>query len=389
MAARSFQLLKRNRPGSGDFSRYLDKYIGGNKLALLRSGGEVFNAMWEAIDSAKETIHLESYMFNGDRTGREFARRLQEKARLGVRVRVIFDSIGSMYLSSVLVNRMRNSGIQLLEYHPIAPWRPRWSWGRRDHRKILVVDGKVAFTGGVNISDDHAPVRDGGREWRDTHVRLEGPAAYELDRLFRSVWYKETGRWFKSVGIAHYARGNSLVWVAANQEFLHRYRIRSAYLSALRAARKEVLISNAYFLPDRRTRHALAAASRRGVCVKILVPGSSDIKSVWYASRYRYAALLRHGVRLFEWPGPVLHEKIAVVDETWCAVGSYNMDHRSLLHNLEVNLHILNSKFVGELAQLIRDGIAGSKEIKLEGWERRPYREKVLERFFYFFRYFF
>lgn len=383
------QLLKRRPAGSGDFSRHLDQYVGGNTLALLPTGGEVFKAMRDAIESARETVHLESYIFNSDKTGGEFARLLQEKARSGVRVRVILDSVGSMGIDPVFVTRLRNSGVQILEYHPVAPWRPRWSWGRRDHRKILVVDGKTAFTGGVNISDDHAPIEEGGSDWRDVHVRLEGPAAYELDRLFRAVWFKETGRWFRSKGHPEYIRGSSRVWVAANQEFLHRYRIRSAYLNALRAAREEVLIANAYFLPDRRIRRALAAAVRRGVQVKILVQGRSDIVSVWHASRYRYDFLLRHGVRLFEWPHSMLHEKAAAVDRTWSAVGSYNMDHRSLLHNLEVNLHVLDRDFSAELARLISEDIAQSREIGLEQWRRRSYREKAMERFFYLFRYFF
>lgn len=383
------KLLRRAPAGSGDFSRYQENYIGGNSLTLLSTGSEIFRSMLEAIDSAKESVHLESYILASDKTGEEFSRRLREKARAGVRVRVIFDAVGSIDIDPVFVNRLRNSGAQILEYHPVAPWRPRWAWGRRDHRKILVVDGKTAFTGGVNIWDVHLPIAEGGQDWRDLHVRLEGPAAYVLDRLFRAVWFKEAGRWFDSQGHPEYARGTSRVWVAANQEFLHRYRIRSNYLSALRAARREVLIANAYFLPDRRIRRALGAAARRGVKVLVLVQGKSDILSVWYASRYRYDFLLRHGVRLLEWNGPILHEKAAVVDGTWSAVGSYNMDHRSLLHNLEVNLHVLDPEFAARLSGLLAQDMAQAREIKLEEWRRRPYREKVLERFFYLFRYFF
>lgn len=383
------RLLRRPPAGSGDFSRHIDRYVGGNTLTLLSKGGETFRSMWEAIDAARQTVHLESYILKGDKTGQEFSRRLQEKARAGVRVRIIFDCVGSMDLDPAFIGRLRNSGVALLEYHPVAPWRPRWSWGRRDHRKLLVVDGSIAFTGGVNISDDHAPLEEGGSDWRDVHVRLEGPAAFELDRLFRAVWFKETGRWFPLESPARAPRGGALVWAAANEEFLHRYRIRSAYLSALRAARREVLIANAYFVPDGRIRRALAAAVRRGVAVSVLVPGRSDVPSVWRASRATYGFLLRHGVRLFEWPGPILHAKAAAVDGTWSAVGSYNMDHRSLHHNLEVNLHILDRDFSAELAALIAEDIAQSREIRLEDWRRRPYREKAIEWFFHLFRYFF
>lgn len=367
----------------------MDQYVGGNRLELLPDGAAVFKSMWQAIEAAKETIHLETYILRSDRTGQEFSKRLQEKARRGVRVRLIFDSVGAMDIDPVFLNRLRNSGVQMLEYHPIAPWRPRWAWGRRDHRKILVVDGKTAFTGGVNISDAHLAAAEGGQDWRDAHVRLEGPAAYELDRLFRAVWFKETGRWFRSEGHPNDVRGQSLVRVAANQEFLHRFRIRAAYLSALRASQREVLMANAYFLPDRRVRRALAAAAGRGVSVQILVQGRSDILSVQYASRYRYDFLLRHGVRLFEYSGSILHAKTAAIDGTWSAAGSYNMDHRSLMHNLEVNLHVLDRHFSGQMAQRLREDIAQSREIKLADWRRRPWRDRILERFFYLFRYFF
>jgi cardiolipin synthase len=303
-------------------------------------------------------------------------------------VRLIFDAIGALGIDPAFLNRLRNAGVQLLEYHPVAPWRPRWAWGRRDHRKILVVDGRTAFTGGVNIWDAHAPVSEGGSDWRDAHVRLEGPAVQELERLFRAVWYKETRRSFK-LHPAGDARGESRVRVAANQEFLHRYSIHSAYLNALRAAREEVLIANAYFLPGRRIRAALAGAARRGVSVKILAQGRPDVLAAWLASRALYDGLLKSGVRLFAWPGPILHEKTAVVDGLWSAIGSYNMDHRSLKHNLEVNLHILDRDFARRLSSWMKEGIAQSPELVLEQWRRRPAIEKLMEQCLYQFHYFF
>lgn len=383
------ELLKTTKPGSGDFNRDRDKFIGGNKLELFSRGADLYRSMWDAIESARETVHLETYILRADRAGGEFAARLEERARAGVRVRLIFDSIGSLGLDPAYVTRLRNAGVQVLEYHPVAPWRPRWAWGRRDHRKILVVDGQVAFTGGANVCDDHLPLEQGGKDWHDAHVRLEGPAAYDLDRLFRATWFKETGRWFVSQGHPHHARGDSRVWIAANEEFLHRFRIRRGYLNALRAAQKEVLIANAYFVPDFRTRHALAAAVRRGVSVRILVPGHSDILSVWLAGRYEFDAMLRRGVRIHQWQGPMLHEKTAVIDSTWCTVGSYNLDHVSLLRNLEVNLHILDAAFARRMKERFEADAAASQEIKLEDWKRRPLSEKALERFFYLFRYFF
>lgn len=383
------RLVRRFRPGSGDFTRGLENYVEGNQLSLLSTGGDVYRAMWRAIEEAQETVHLEVYILRSDRTGKEFARRLEAKARAGVRVRVIFDAVGSMGIDAVFLNRLRNAGVQFLEYHPVAPWRPRWAWNRRDHRKSLIIDSRVAFTGGVNICDDHAPLEDLGRDWRDVHVRVEGPAALELDRVFRQLWYKETKRWFPlDVGLTPLS-GGSKVWVAANEEFLHRYRIRAAYLAALRAAREEVIIANAYFVPDFRTTRALASAARRGVDVRVLVQGESDIRSVWYAGRYKYDYLLRHGVRLYEWRGPVLHAKTAVVDRGWSTVGSYNMDHRSLLMNLEVNLNVLDAGFGRKLSDALRADIAQSPEITLDAWRKRPYFEQVKERFWHLFQYFF
>ncbi|MEK7859145.1 MAG: phospholipase D-like domain-containing protein [Elusimicrobiota bacterium] len=373
------RILKLTPAGNGDFSYQADKYIGGNKLTLLPTGGEAYRSMWDAIEGAKETVHLETYIFSSDKTGQEFARRLEAQARKGVRVRVIFDAVGSLDIDQVFLTRMRNAGVQLLEYHPVAPWRPRWTWTRRDHRKLLVVDGKVAFTGGVNISDEHAPIAEGGSDWHDVHVRLEGPAAYQAERLFRSVWFKETQRWFASEGHPDHLRGESKVWVAANEEFLHRYRIRSAYLSALRAAAREVRIANAYFSPDLPTRLALSAAAKRGVSVRVLVQGRTDITSIWYAGRYHYDYLLRHDVRLFEWMGTVLHSKTALIDRQWASVGSYNMDRWSLLHNLEVNLNILDPDFAAQLNARFEGDMSQAREIKLDEWRRRPAFDKIAE----------
>lgn len=383
------RILKWPPAGTGDFNYHLDKYIGGNKVTFLATGGETYRAMLEAIEGAKESIHLETYILHSDKIGRRFAAALEAKARTGVRVRIIFDSIGSLEIDAVYLTRLRNSGVQLLEYHPIAPWRPRWAWGRRDHRKILVVDGRVGFAGSININDNHAPVEDGGGDWHDAHLRVEGPAAFALDRLFRSVWFKETERWFSLSSHPEHVRGDSKVWVAANEEFLHRYRIRSAYLNAVRAARDTVSIANAYFLPDLPSRMALAAAARRGVAVRLLVQGRTDIASVWYAGRKNYDYLLRHGVRIYEWTGPILHQKSCVVDDLWCTVGSYNMDHLSLLMNLEVNLHVQDRHLAKRMHENFDDDVARSRPILLEEWRRRPLSEKVIERVFHMFSSFF
>ncbi len=380
-------LLRRQPAGSQIFTRRPDRYAPGNDIQILDGGEAAFTAMFEALSLARRTIHLESYIFEGA-AAREFSRRLCAAAKRGVRVRLIYDSLGSLNIERGLLERLRHDGVDILEYHPVAPWRPRWSWWRRDHRKILVVDGQTAFTGGFNVSDSHLPVSLGGSGWRDLHFRVEGPAVFELDRIFRAVWFKETKRYFPLEEPAFRRRGSSAVWVAANHELLHRARILSAYLGAVWAAKEEILIAHCYFLPGRRLRRALAAAARRGVRVSILAPGKSDIASVSLAARSRYDYLLGRGVRIFRWDGPLLHEKAVVVDRTWSAVGSYNMDPRSLMHNLEVNLHVLDSAFSGRLADILSADMAKSAEILLPEWRMRPWREKVLERAFFQLRYF-
>ena len=382
-------LKRRPKPGSGDFSWDYDEYTPGNKLTLYTRGGDLFAAMAAAIEEARESVHLETYIFGNDDTGRTFAQLLAQKARTGVPTRLIFDSVGSIDMDPRLETLMRNAGVKILEYHPVAPWRPRWAWNKRDHRKILICDGRVGFTGGMNLCHEHAPTELGGQGWPDAHVKVEGPAAHELDRLFREVWFKQKNRWFDSYGRPEEARGNSRVRVVANHEILRRLVIREAYVNALRAARTEVAIANSYFIPDWRIRRALTRAAKRGVSVRVLVPGVSDIKSVWHAMRANYGPLLARGVRIFEWQGPMLHAKAVVVDKQWSAVGSYNLDHRSLHHNLEINLHALDRPLAEELAGRFERALEGSREITLDDWRRRSWTARLLEQFFGSFEYFF
>ncbi len=381
--------LRRPQAGSGDFSWDAEEYVSGNRLALFVRGKDLFAAMAESIESAAESVNLETYRFGGDSTGRIFAELLARAAKRGVRVRLIYDSVGSLELAPETETFMRNAGVQILEYHPVAPWRPRWAWNKRDHRKLLICDGKVGFIGGANISDEHAPKEQGGLDWPDAHARVEGPAAHQLECLFRAVWHKETDRWFDVNSHRGSAPGAAAVRIVGNHDILKRFAIREAYANALRAAKFEVAIANSYFIPNWRIRRSLAQAVRRGVAVRVLVPGDSDILSAWYAMRANYGSLLARGVRIFEWQGPMMHAKAVVVDKKWCAVGSYNLDHRSLLHNLEANLQTTDTTFAAELMQRFDLGVAGSQEMRLDAWRRRSWLERGLERFFSSFDYFF
>ncbi|MBI4060885.1 MAG: cardiolipin synthase ClsB [Elusimicrobia bacterium] len=381
--------LRRPKPGSGVFDWDADEYVAGNKLALYIRGKELFAAMAEAVENAAESVHLETYRFGGDKTGRFFAELLARAAKRGARVRLIYDSVGSLELQPETETLMRNAGVQILEYHPVAPWRPHWAWNKRDHRKLLVCDGRVGFIGGMNLSDEHAPRDKGGLDWPDAHARVEGPAARELDLLFRAVWHRQTARWFDCRPGTAPAPGACAVRIVGNHDLLKRFAIREAYVNALRAARSEVAIANSYFIPDWRIRRSLAQAVRRGVDVRVLVPGRSDIRSAWYAMRSTYGSLLSRGVRVFEWQGPMMHAKAVVVDGKWCSLGSYNLDHRSLRHNLEVNLQTTDAAFAAKLKARFDLGVAGAREITNAAWGRRSWGERALERLFSSFDYFF
>ncbi|MFA6029103.1 MAG: phospholipase D-like domain-containing protein [Elusimicrobiota bacterium] len=391
LSASAFKKLKelfhRQRRDADGYCEAPAEFTAGNRLTLLMDGREAYPAMLEAIAAARHSIHLETYILRSDRTGRQFGDALAARASAGVAVRVIYDAAGSIDAEPSWLQALRNRGIQLLEFRPLGPWHRRWGWGRRDHRKILVVDGSVAFTGGLNITDDHADASEGGAGWRDAHVRLEGPAAYELERLFRGTWYRETGRWFHSVSDLRHAPGTSLVRVVANDELLHRHRIRRAYLHAIGRARTRICIANAYFIPDRGIRKALYRARKRGVDVRLLVPSLSDVPAATYASRMLFGPHLGNGLRIFAWPGPMMHAKIATVDGIWSTVGSYNMDHRSWLHNLEANIHAVDREFSSRLEASVLADMERSREITRERWALRPYSERVLERFFYLLRY--
>jgi cardiolipin synthase len=371
----------------GGYCETPSEFTAGNMLSLLIDGAQTYPAMLAAIAGAKTSVELETYILNSDRTGWKFAEALAERARAGVAVRVIFDSVGSHELTSSFLQSLRGAGVLTLEYHPVAPWQRRWGWFRRDHRKILVVDGSTAFTGGMNISDDNADPSEGGGGWRDTHVKIEGPAALELERLFRTTWHRETGRGYPLSEDARRAAGKSLVRVVANEEFLHRHRIRSAYLYAIHKAERCIYIANSYFVPDRGIRRALYEAVRRGVDVRVLVPSISDVPAAAYASHHLFELHLREGVRLYAWPGPMLHAKIAVVDGTWGVAGSYNVDSRSWKHNLEANIHVVDKEFCSRLELSVVRDMERSQEMALPRWTMRPYSERVLERLFYLLRY--
>ena len=356
---------------------FAEMNVGAHRLALLKDGTETFPAMLDAIAGARSTICLETYILRSDRIGGLFAEALAERARAGVEVNLLYDDWGSSVTGAYL-RSLAAAGVRALAYHPIRFFGPgREVFGRmahRDHRKMLVVDSRVGFAGGINIADAYVAAPDGGLGWRDTHLRLEGPAAIELEYFFLHTWRRTRGAPLAEAryGGAGRRRADPLVSVVSSHRRHGRTGIRDAYRDAIRGARERVWITNAYFLPTLPFIRNLIDAARRGVDVRVMVGGTTDVKAVLYASRSIYEILLAAGVRMFEWEGRVLHAKTAVTDGRWATVGSSNLDAQSLRQNLEVNAIIRDETFARALERMYVEDLGSCREINHVRWRERP-----------------
>jgi len=275
---------------------------------------------------------------------------------------------------------MREAGIELVEYHPIAPWRRRFDLSHRDHRKILVVDDRVGFAGGINLSADYADLADGGRGWHDMHCELHGPVVADLAHLFRQVWLREGGPPYPAPPRAEAFpdHAGAIAARVVGTRLRRRGAIRKTYVSAIRAAHRTILLENAYFLPDRRLRRQLVRAVERGVEVSVVVPGRSDVRTIEYAGLYIYRKLVAQGVRILRWRGPMMHAKTAVVDGIWSVIGSYNLDARSLRYNLEVIVEIIDREFGRVMERQFRLDQAEAVPFDQADWDRLSWWRKGL-----------
>lgn len=364
----------------------------GNKATLLVDGPATYAAMFKAIENARDHINLETYIFNDDEVGRKFADLLLKKQSEGVQVNLIYDAVGCGGTPAAFFQRLRDGGIRVLEYNPLNPTKSRATWllASRDHRKILVIDGAVAFTGGVNISrvysgssfsSEKHEKRNLKESWRDTHVQIKGPAVAEFQRLFLDTWARQSGpelpkrNYFPQLS----RQGSDLIEVvgsSAGQENRITY---ITYVAAFTYAQQYLHLTTAYFVPDKQTLEALTSAAKRGVDVKIVLPGVSDEILVFYAGRSHYTHLLKSGVKLYERKGTMLHAKTAVIDGVWSNVGSTNMDLWSFLRNDEVNAIILGKDFAADMEGLFERDLAESNQIHLKQWEKRPWKQRAKE----------
>jgi cardiolipin synthase A/B len=360
------------------------EFLGGNKLQLLTNGRAYFPALQQAIDAATSEIYLETYIFADDDTGRRIAAALVSAAGRGVSVHVLVDGFGSKGMFEQTRQLLSAGNIEVLIFGPkTSPLTLRRNRLRRLHRKLVVVDARVAFVGGINIIDDmHTPRHTPPRY--DYAVRIEGPLVRgvldQSERLWRRVAWASLRRSAQRHPVADVTvRGSQHAVLVVRDNFRHRADIEDAYLEAIRGAHKEVIIANAYFFPGARFRHALRAAAGRGVRVVLLLQGRVEYMLLHYASRALYGSLLDAGVEIYEYHKSFLHAKVAVIDRRWATVGSSNIDPFSLMLAREANIVVDDLKFAQELRRSLLDHMrSGAKVVPKRVWRRQPLWRRVL-----------
>jgi cardiolipin synthase A/B len=362
------------------------EFLPGNRLVLLNSGAEYFPALISAIRGARQEVHLESYIFEDDDTGRAVADALKQAAQRGVVVRVLADGFGSRDFVDTLMPGLLAAGVQAMVYRPdIARFRLRRHRLRRLHRKLVVIDGQIAFVGGINVIDDlNTPHQTPPRY--DYAVRVEGPLLLPIQHAVRHLWeivvwanFRHRYRVTRPEKPILTPSGGQDAAFLVRDSFRHRRDIEEAYLEAIAEAREDILIANAYFLPGRRFRHALNDATRRGVRVTILLQGRVEYRLLYYATQALYAKLLGAGIRIFEYRRSFLHAKVAVIDTLWATVGSSNIDPFSLLLAKEANVMVRDAQFAQELRASL--GMAmqdGAVELPANRWQQMPWYARLL-----------
>jgi cardiolipin synthase len=371
-----------------------------NAVEVLRDGDQTFAAIGAAISAARETLNLEYYTIEdvtlktADGNARTLADMLVAKLQQGVAVNIIYDGYGSIETPAVFFDRLRKAGAKVVDFHPIDPNPINVINGNdRDHRKILVADGRIAVIGGVNLSKSYeskSPGSDDGEQqdpksglpvhWRDTSVRIEGPAVAEIQKLFFAHWREEGG---VALDEAPYfpkqqAKGHHVVRVIGStpKQEISRYYV--TLISALRTAESKIWISNAYFVPTPEEKEALIEAAKRGVDVRLLLPEKSDAEQAVEAARSHYSDLLDAGVKIYEIQDAVLHSKTVVIDGVWSAIGSSNFDHRSVLFNDEIDAVVIGKKTADDLEAIFRDGQQTARAIDRQTWEaQRPFADRA------------
>jgi cardiolipin synthase A/B len=365
----------------------------GNRVGVLIDGPQTYAAIEPELKAARHHIHLETFIFGADAIGRRFADLLAQKRQEGVEVRVLYDSVGSMETPTAFFEDLRQRGIEVREFRPMNPVKnPRiWDIHNRDHRKIIVVDGKVGFTGGLNIDSTYSsastsrpgPKRGMEDGWRDTHIRIEGPAVSQLQALFLDSWAKagdpvavgEGSRYFPALR----SSGGTLVSIVGNDSESDDRSLYGSYVAMFTHASSRLWITHAYFAPNQELLTAMTDAAKRGVDVRLIVPAFTDSRLVLNATQSTFTPLLEAGVRIYELKDALLHAKSVVADGTVSIVGSANLDMRSFLHNDEVNAVVVDREFGKRMEEVFMRDQRASRQVSLERWQRRSLWQRFKE----------
>jgi cardiolipin synthase A/B len=408
--------LNRGAPDTDIFERHLafensvstEPLTTGNKVALFEDGPSTYAAMNRAIASAKDHINMETYIIEDDEVGRAFVAALVARQRAGVQVNLIYDSVGSINTPRTFFEPLIESGVSVLEFNPVNPLTTKKGWqiNQRDHRKLLIVDGKTVFLGGINISAVYSGGSSARRKpakaeseklpWRDTHMQIDGPVVASFQRMFMSTWTKQKGKPLKekmyfpnikaagkevirAISSSSDDMPTSEVQTVAKLSDSASTQIYSTLLSAINNARTSIFLTNAYFVPDQQLIDRLKQAVQRGVEVKIILPGHTDSALVFHAGRSHYTNMLEGGIEIYERRDKLLHSKTVLIDGVWSSVGSSNLDWRSFLHNDEVSAVVLGTEFGQQMQTMFDKDLAASQQVTLEEWRARPLTMRMKE----------
>lgn len=353
----------------------------GNRVILYKNGGEFFPALLEACKQATSSICVEFYIIRDDRTGRSLASALTAAAARGVEVSLLYDYFGSLDTPGSFFRALERQGVRCRPFNPPAFKRGIHWLDKRDHRKIAVIDGRLAFTGGMNIGDEYAGFGECRYKWRDVGMRIEGPAVAELLRLFMESWQGEEGPPLETARYQHEppTTGDDNVLIVSGAPHHNRSFIRSAFRIAMAGATESIRIITPYFLPGPRIVRSLLRAAGRGVQVQLILPAISDAPYIRLLSRAYYGTLLRGGIDIFEREGTVLHAKVMLIDDDWAVIGSANLDNRSFHRNYEVNVIVDSPGFGAQVADMFGSDLARSRRITLQEHEGRSRLARLVE----------
>jgi cardiolipin synthase A/B len=364
--------------------------IGGNRIDILLNGDETFPAMLRDIKSARQTITFAQYLYEGGALANELAQAFAERCRSGVQAHILLDSQGSRPLPEEIPQLMRDAGCKVEFFRRVQVpqvvliWR-LLRYNYRNHRRILVIDGKLGYTGGYGISQAWTGNGRIPEHWRETNARIEGPLVNDLQAAFVGSWFEATGALLGGPGYfpSLEPRGNVAAQIVKSSPVGGSFQNYMLILLSIASAKRSIMITNPYFIPDDKIINALLAAARSGVRVTVLVPGKIDVKLTYRASRRNYGEMLKGGIDIYEYQPALMHAKTMVVDGVWATVGSTNMDNRSFAFNEELNLAVYDRNLASKLEEIFREDLKYSKKITYDAWAARPWRERFFELFAY------